>query len=97
MQTSAIKALHDELSLRLGFGHSLEEWFEEWETGYPSFTLAGINDTGQQTTSQLSTRQYYKKRTRSGSMPFGRQSIATPDAGTGTATTAIGDRIIKIV
>ncbi|NES65554.1 MAG: hypothetical protein F6K24_09980, partial [Okeania sp. SIO2D1] len=52
-----------------------EEWFEEWETGDPSFTLAGINDTGQQTTSQLSTRQYYKQRTRSGSMPFGRQSI----------------------
>ncbi|GGA01341.1 hypothetical protein [Okeania sp. KiyG1] len=36
VQASAIKALHDELSLRLGYAVTFDEWFEEWQTGYPS-------------------------------------------------------------
>ncbi|NET30313.1 hypothetical protein [Okeania sp. SIO1I7] len=36
VQASAIKALHDELSLRLGYAVTFEEWFEEWQKGYPS-------------------------------------------------------------
>ncbi|NEN90310.1 MAG: hypothetical protein F6K48_15895 [Okeania sp. SIO3H1] len=34
VQASAIKALHDELSLRMGFAATFEEWFEEWQLGF---------------------------------------------------------------
>ncbi|NES08195.1 MAG: hypothetical protein F6K22_38750 [Okeania sp. SIO2F4] len=63
-----------------------------WYPAILTITLVGINDIGETETSQLSTRQYQKKKTRSGSMPFGRRSIATPNARTGAATAAIGDR-----
>ncbi len=44
VQASAIKALHDELALRLGFGQSFEEWFKEWQEGYPSLINRAGND-----------------------------------------------------
>lgn len=44
VQASAIKALHDELALRLGFGATFEEWFEQWEKGYPSLINRAGND-----------------------------------------------------
>jgi len=46
MQASMIKAIHDELSLRLGFGFTFEEWFEEWQKGFPS--LINTNKSNQQ-------------------------------------------------
>lgn len=49
VQASAIKALHDELSLRLGYATTFEEWFEDWQKGYPSL----INRKG--TNSKLKT------------------------------------------
>ncbi|NET44259.1 hypothetical protein [Okeania sp. SIO2B3] len=63
-----------------------------WYPATLTITLVGVDDNGEEETSQLSTRKYNKKKTRSGTMPFGRRSIATPDARTGAATTAVGDR-----
>lgn len=46
VQASAIKALHDELALRMGFGLTFEEWFEEWKKGYPALiNRAGTDAT----------------------------------------------------
>ncbi|NES64139.1 MAG: hypothetical protein F6K24_02170 [Okeania sp. SIO2D1] len=42
VQASAIKALHDELSLRLGYAVTFEEWFEEWQLGFKNL----INRSG---------------------------------------------------
>ncbi len=36
IQASHIKAAHDELALRLGFAVTFEEWFSEWQKGFPS-------------------------------------------------------------
>ncbi|NEN92169.1 MAG: hypothetical protein F6K48_26005 [Okeania sp. SIO3H1] len=63
-----------------------------WYPAILTITLVGTEDNGTNKLSQLSTRTYNKKKTRSGSMPFGRRAIATPNARTGNPTTAIGDR-----
>ncbi len=34
IQASQLKALHDELALRLGYALTFEEWFEEWQKGF---------------------------------------------------------------
>ncbi len=44
VQASAIKALHDELALRMGYGFTFEEWFEEWQKGFSNL----INRPGSQ-------------------------------------------------
>ncbi|NET30312.1 hypothetical protein [Okeania sp. SIO1I7] len=63
-----------------------------WYPALLTITLVGVGDNGEDQLSQLSTRTYNKKKTRSGTMPFGRRTIATADARTGAATAAVGDR-----
>ncbi len=62
-----------------------------WYPAQMVVTLVGINDEGSFEESQLSTRRYRKKSTRSGSFPFGRRTIATPRANTGAPTTGVED------
>lgn len=62
-----------------------------WYPAVMTISLVGTADKGSVKTSQLSTREYKKKSTRSGSFPFGRRTIATKDSQTGAATTGVAD------
>lgn len=62
-----------------------------WYPAELTVTLVGTADIGTEKTSQLSTRKYKKKKTRSGTFPFGRRTSATTDSQTGQPTTGVAD------
>lgn len=58
-----------------------------WYPATMVITLKSTTRPTTRTTSQLSTRKYYKYATRSGSIPFGRRTVTTTDQAKGTSTT----------
>ena len=62
-----------------------------WYPALCFITLRAPDAVSTNATSQLTGRTYKKYRTRSASIPFGRRTIATEDARTGTATTGVAD------